>query len=141
MKSTSRAWWEGNLKQGNGGVGVGNDRWKATFTFGTRFGDEEGTNPEELLAAAHAGCFSMAFSNELAKAGHTPVRVDTHATVTLDMTDDGPTITHVLLRCEADVAGITTDDFQKIAEQAKNGCPVSKLFKGARIELEANLVT
>jgi osmotically inducible protein OsmC len=99
------------------------------YSAKTRFESEDGragTNPEELIAAAHAGCFSMAFSNELAKAGHTPVSVDTNAAVNLRMGDDGPRITRIKLTTTARVPGISEEEFQSIAQAAKDGCPVSQ---------------
>lgn len=114
--------------------------WEGPYSFVSRFEEGDGTNPEELLAAAHAGCFSMAFSNELAKAGHTPNSVNTTAHVHLNMTDDGPSINEIRLVTVADVPGIDEDTFQKTAEAAKNACPVSQLFKkSAEISVDATL--
>lgn len=135
--STSKARWQGDLKSGNGQMTVGDDRWTGPFTWASRFdtgADDERTNPEELLAAAHAGCFSMAFSNTLAKEGHTPESVETSAAVTIE----SGAISKVVLTCQATVPGIDEDTFGKLAEQAKNGCPVSKLFD-TEIVLEATL--
>lgn len=140
-QNTSRAWWDGNLKEGRGGMAVGNDVCKVNFSFRSRFEQAEGSNPEQMLAAAHAGCFSMALSNLLGEAGHLPSRIDSHATVDLQVGEEGPEISRIHLRCDADVPGIRSDEFQQIAEKAKRGCPVSKLFKGANIELDAKLVT
>jgi osmotically inducible protein OsmC len=116
--------------------------YEGAFSFVSRFKDGEGSNPEELIAAAHAGCFSMAFSNVLAEAGHSPTSVDTTADVTLEMLDDGgPTITTIHLSTTAVVPGIDADTFQDLAEAAKAGCPVSKALAGPKITLEATLDT
>ena len=133
---SSTAQWEGDLKSGKGTMTVGKGAYTGPFTFASRFEDGSGTNPEELLAAAHAGCFSMAFSNELAKAGHAPTRVQTKATAHLD----GGVIGKIELDTEAQVPGLDNAKFQEIAEGAKKNCPVSKLFKGAEIVLTAKLV-
>jgi osmotically inducible protein OsmC len=138
---SSNALWEGDLKSGKGTMTVGKGVYTGPFTFASRFEEGPGTNPEELLAAAHAGCFSMAFSNELAKAGHTPKRVETRATVHLDPDPAGGVhIGKVELVCQAQVPGIDNAKFQEIAEGARQGCPVSKLFKGAEIVLSAKLL-
>ena len=113
--------------------------WKGPFSFSSRFEDGTGTNPEALIAAAHAGCYSMAFSNMLAQAGHTPNRVHTAARVHIGKTDDGVGITRIDLVAEADVPGLDESSFQRIAEEARSGCPVSKLFRGTEITLEATL--
>ncbi len=99
------------------------------YGFGTRFGDEPGTNPEELIAAAHAACFTMALSFALARAGHERGTLDTEAKVTLEKDGDGFTITRSALELRASVPGISADDFARIAEDAKANCPVSKLMK------------
>jgi osmotically inducible protein OsmC len=130
--------WEGDLKSGKGTMKMA--AWTGPYSFASRFEQGSGTNPEELLAAAHAGCFSMAFSNGLAQAGHTPKRVATTAKVHLEKTPDGFRITTVELECEASVPGITPAKFQELADAAKKGCPVSKLFAGAEIRLSAKLV-
>lgn len=114
--------------------------YEGPYTFASRFEDGEGTNPEELIAAAHAGCFSMAFANELDGAGYTPESVSTTAAVELDFVDGEPTITTVELRTRVEVSDIDEDIFQEIAEAAKNGCPVSKVLAGASITVDAQLV-
>lgn len=136
---TSSAEWQGDLKSGHGTMALGSGAWQGPFSFRSRFENGTGTNPEELLAAAHAGCFSMAFSNLLAEAGHPPKSVKTTAAVHLDPTADGPTITKVDLHTDADVPGMTEADFRKHADTAKKGCRVSKPFKGAQITLDAKL--
>lgn len=133
--------WEGDLKAGKGQMHLGGGAWSGPYSFGSRFEEGTGTNPEELLAAAHAGCFSMAFANELAQAGHTPDRVETTANVHLDKSGDGFSVTRVVLRTEAQVAGIEDEEFQRLAEAAKRGCPVSRLFTGAEIAVEAKLAS
>jgi lipoyl-dependent peroxiredoxin len=134
--STSSARWNGDLKGGSGRMTVGDGRWEGDFTFASRFeGSGDATNPEELLAAAHAGCFSMALSNMLASDGHTPDEVRTEAIVTLGKADDKPAITQVALATVGKVPGIDEDTFRSYAEKAKDGCPVSKLFAGGTAEI------
>jgi osmotically inducible protein OsmC len=136
--SRSHARWEGDLKRGSGQMTVGEDRWTGPFTAASRFetgADAATTNPEELLAAAHAGCFSMAFSNIAAGEGHTPETVETTATVHLG---EGPAISKVELVMRASIPGIDEDAFQSLAAKAKDGCPVSKLFD-TDISLDATL--
>lgn len=134
--STSTAHWNGDLKSGSGKMTVGDGHYEGPFTFASRFETGEGTNPEELLAAAHAGCFSMALSNMLAGDGHTPDEVRTEAAATLEMVDGAPTITTVALTTVGKVPGIDAATFEEYANKAKDGCPVSKLFAGADITLD-----
>lgn len=136
LDRTASAVWEGDLKSGSGTLETQTGNVSGSYTYASRWEDGSGTNPEELLAAAHAACFAMAFSNALAKAGHTPTRVEAQAVITLDGTD----ITRSALSCEADVPGIDEDTFQEIAAAAKAGCPVSKLYTdGTEITLDATL--
>lgn len=135
---TAQAEWQGDLKAGSGTMTIG-DRFAGPFTFSSRFEEGAGSNPEELLAAAHAGCFSMALSHDLSEAGHTPIRVSTIANVTLGMTDAGQTITTIELVTDAEVPGIDSAEFQKIAAATKSGCPVSRALAGPEITLQANL--
>jgi len=135
----SNARWQGDLKTGKGRMALGSGAWEGQYSFGSRFEEGTGSNPEELIAAAHAGCFSMALSNILAEAGHTPESVETRAKVHLEFGEDGPHIPRIQLVCEASVPGIGEDEFQQHAEAAKKGCPVSKLLAGADISLEAAL--
>lgn len=139
MKRSAAAVWIGGLKDGRGSIstesGVLN---QAQYSFGTRFEDGKGTNPEELIAAAHAGCFSMALSAQLANEGKTAERIQTEAAVTLLKTDAGFTITAVHLTVRAKVPGITPQEFDKAANNAKNGCPVSRALK-AEITMDASL--
>jgi osmotically inducible protein OsmC len=139
MERQASAVWNGTLKEGNGTMtapsGVLNN---ASYTWAQRFADDPGTNPEELVAAAHAGCFSMAFSGKLTTAGHPPEQINTTATVTLEKTDAGMTVTRVHLSTRARVAGITAAAFQEQAEAARAGCPISRLLN-ATITLDATL--
>ncbi|HVO50664.1 MAG TPA: OsmC family protein [Thermoanaerobaculia bacterium] len=137
---TASAVWTGDLKSGKGTMKLGSGAWEGAFSFQSRFEEGAGTNPEELAGAAHAGCFSMAFSNELSKAGFVPTRVATTAKVHLEKGDAGFSITRIDLTCEAAVPGIDNARFQEIAAGAKKGCPISKLFTGAQINLDAKLV-
>lgn len=132
---TADAKWNGDLKSGSGTMKLESGSYEGNYSFATRFEDKEGSNPEELIGAAHAGCYSMAFSNELDKAGFTPKSVETHAEVTLD----GGTITTIKLTAKGEVPGIDDNKFQEIAEAAKKGCPVSKALTGVNIQLDATL--
>ena len=134
---TADAVWKGNLKEGEGRVRFG--AFDQSYSFKSRFEDGQGTNPEELIAAAHAGCFSMALSHGLSQAGHEPKEVRTTAKVHLEKTPQGFAIPRIELDTAANVPGIDEATFQKQAEEAKNNCPVSKLFKGAEISLKAKL--
>jgi len=136
----ANAIWNGDLKGGEGKVSLESGLFEGPYTFASRFEDGKGTNPEELIAAAHAGCYSMALSNELAKAGHEPESVDTQAVVTLDTVDGAPTITTIKLISEAKVPGLEKDEFQKIATATKEACPVSRVLAGAEIHLDARLM-
>jgi osmotically inducible protein OsmC len=132
------AQWNGTLKDGNGTMKYGT--YEGSYSFASRFEDGEGTNPEELAGAAHAGCYSMFLSALLSGQGITPTRIETKASVHLGRVDDAPKITQIDLVCEAQVAGIDEDAFLKHAEEAKKGCPISKLFAGTEINLSAKLV-
>jgi len=118
----------------------GSGAFDGQYSFSSRFEEGTGTNPEELVAAAHAGCFSMALSGALGRSGHPPTRVHTTARVHLDKAEVGFHIPHIELECEAEVPGIDAADFQRLAEEAKANCPVSKLYAGAEITLEAKLL-
>lgn len=135
---SANALWNGDLKGGNGTVKIGSGLFEGPYTFVSRFEAGDGTNPEELIAAAHAGCYSMALSNELAKAGHDTKSVDTNATISLEMLDGVPTITKIKLDATATVPGLTNDEFQKIAEATKDACPVSRALN-MQIILDAKL--
>ncbi len=142
MERAATAKWNGDLKGGNGSIDSTSGAFSGlAYSFKTRFEDEQGTNPEELIAAAHAGCYSMALSNELDKDGMNPESVTTTATVTLGKDDDGPAVTDIHLKVEANVPGADPQKFQIVAERAKIGCPISKLLKAANITLDAVLVS
>lgn len=135
----ANAAWKGDLKNGKGTMKFGSGAYEGSYSFASRFENGTGTNPEELIGAAHAGCFSMALSNELAEAGYTPESVETKAEVKLEISDDGPAITTITLHVEANVPDIEEDAFNEIAEGAKNGCPVSKALAGVSIKLDATV--
>ena len=138
---TSTAVWEGDLPSGSGTMTIGDGVYTGAYSFPSRFQEGDGTNPEELIAAAHAGCYSMALSHVLAEAGHTPTRVHTTAKVHLEPDRGGGFhIPHIELHTEAVVPGLDDAAFQEHAEGAKKGCPVSKLVTGADITLNARLV-
>ena len=135
---TSSAEWKGTLKEGAGTMKVGKGWYEGPFTHASRFASGEGTNPEELIGAAHAGCYSMFLSALLTNAGFTPTRISTTATVHIT---DGPTISLIELNTEAEVPNLTDADLQKYAEDAKKGCPVSKALAAVpEIKLNAHLV-
>ncbi len=139
MKRSASAVWNGGLKDGKGTISTQSGVLTDTqYSFGTRFEEGKGTNPEELIAAAHAGCFSMALSAQLNNAGQTAERIQTEATVSLEKTDAGFTVTAVHLKVRAKVPGATPPDFEKAAQAAKTGCPISRLLK-AEITMETKL--
>lgn len=139
MKRTASAAWTGGLKDGKGSLSTQSGILKdAQYGFSTRFENGPGTNPEELIAAAHAGCFTMALSAQLGEAGMTAESLKTTAQVTLDKVDDGFAITSVHLDLVAKIPGADQQAFQAAADRAKAGCPVSKLFK-AEITLDSKL--
>jgi lipoyl-dependent peroxiredoxin len=133
---TSNAEWNGTLKEGQGRMRFGSGAFDGAYTFSSRFESGTGTNPEELIAAAHAGCFSMFLSAVLTKAGHPPTTIKTTATVHLE---EGPTITRIELDTTAQVSGLSLAEFQQHAEAAKRDCPVSKALAGPEIRLKASL--
>ncbi len=139
MKRTASAVWLGNLKQGNGTVSTGNGALENTpYSFSSRFENGAGANPEELIAAAHAGCFTMATSASLGRAGLTPERLSTEATLTLEQVQGSWTITTIHLQLTGRVPGISQAKFAEIAADAKANCPVSRLLK-AEITLDTKL--
>jgi osmotically inducible protein OsmC len=141
MIRKASARWDGGLKDGKGVVSAHSGAFKnLAFTFGTRFEDKHGTNPEELVAAALAGCFSMALSAELGKAGLHPQSIETAADLTLEMLPGGPTTTAIHLRVAARVPGADQAKLEAAAEAARKGCPVSRLLN-TKITMEAKLVT
>jgi osmotically inducible protein OsmC len=141
MRTTSAtAVWKGNLKEGSGKYHLPSSGFENAYTFATRFGEARGSNPEELIGAAHAACFSMAFSNILDGRGYKPLEVNTKATVIMETGDAGAAIASVHLETSARVEGIDKDTFQKLAEDAKKNCPVSKALSAIKITLKAQLV-
>jgi osmotically inducible protein OsmC len=139
MERTGSAHWQGTLKEGKGNVSTESKTLnKMAYGFNSRFEEGQGTNPEELIGAAHAGCFSMAFAGQLEKAGFQVTEIDTTATVTLEKQDAGFAITTIYLDVKANVPEISKADFEKIAQNAKENCPVSKLMR-AKITMECEL--
>ena len=139
IKRKASAVWRGDLKTGKGSISSDSGVLKDTqYSFGTRFENGVGTNPEELIAAAHSGCFAMAFSAELGKAGFTPASIHATATVTLDKTDAGFTVTESHLEMTAKIPGIDQAKFTAIANGAKAGCPISRVLN-AKVTLDAKL--
>ena len=135
----SQGVWQGTLASGSGTMQIGNSGFEVDFSFPSRFEDGSGTNPEELLGAAHAGCFSMALSHLIEQAGYTPERIATRADVHLDKTADGFAISRIDLRTQARVPDIPDETFQAKASEAKANCPVSRALAGVVITLEAAL--
>jgi osmotically inducible protein OsmC len=136
----SHAIWNGTLKEGNGTMQFGSGAYEGAYTWASRFAEGDGTNPEELVGAAHAGCFSMFLSSKLTNAGFPPASIKTTATVHLGRDDQGPKITLIELNTEATVPGVDEATFNDLAEQSKAGCPVSRALAGTEITLEAKLV-
>jgi len=136
----AEAEWKGNLREGSGSVKLGSGAFEGSYSFGSRFENGKGTNPEELIGAAHASCFSMALSAGLARAGFQPKRVHTTATVHIDKISEGFEITKIELDCEAEVPNIDESAFHGQATAAKDGCPVSKALKATPVTLHARLV-
>jgi osmotically inducible protein OsmC len=137
---TADAEWKGNLREGKGTMKLGSGAYEGAYSFASRFENGTGTNPEELIGAAHAGCFSMALSAGLGRAGFTPTRIHTTARVHLEKVGEGFGITRIELNTAGQVPGIDAATFQKQAEDAKKGCPVSKALAGVQISLTAKLV-
>lgn len=141
MKRTANAQWQGDLKSGKGNVSTASGVLdKTQYSFSTRFEDGKGTNPEELLAAAHAGCFTMALSAQLGQANLTAESIETQCSISLEKQPDGFSITESHLDLKAKVPGATQEQFDKAVQAAKTGCPVSKLYK-TNITLTAQLVS
>ncbi|MDD2239979.1 MAG: OsmC family peroxiredoxin [Kiritimatiellae bacterium] len=137
---TATAVWKGNLEKGAGRITFGNGRFDETYSAASRFENENETNPEELIAAAHAGCYSMALSHALADAGHTVELIKTEASVHLEKDDDGFSITTIDLYTQGTVPGIEPEVWERFAIGAKENCPVSKALAGCKISLKATLV-
>jgi len=138
---TAESIWEGTLKEGKGTMKLGSKAYEGSYTFASRFEEGSGTNPEELIAAAHSGCFSMFLSAVLTKEGFKPKEVRTTAKVTLGTVDGAPKITKIELDCQAQVPDLDNDKFQQVAETSKKGCPVSKALTGTEITLNARLLS
>jgi osmotically inducible protein OsmC len=138
---SAHARWEGSIKEGKGQVDFGNGAFKGAYSFASRFEDGKGTNPEELLGAAHASCFAMALSLALGKAGFKPDYIDATAQVTVAPQDGSFRITKSHIVCEARVPGIDQARFEQHAQAAKAGCPVSQALAGTEISLEARLAS
>lgn len=136
---TSQAEWKGNLLNGKGEMKLGSGAFEGAYSFTSRFEEGTGTNPEELIAAAHAGCFSMAFAAGLAEAGYEPKSVATTAKVSIEKSGAGFAITKSELTTRAEVPGIDEAEFHKLADAAKQGCPVSQALAGVKITLNAEL--
>lgn len=140
-KRTAEATWSGNLREGRGEMRLGSGIWEGSYSFKTRMEDEPGSNPEELIGAALAGCFSMALSHAIAEAGYQPQRVHTEAEVDFGPGNGGYEISRIELDLEAEIPGIGEDEFQHLAEEARTGCPVSKALAGTEITLRTNLIS
>jgi osmotically inducible protein OsmC len=136
---TSSAQWSGNLARGSGTMSLGSGAFEGAYSAASRFENGDGTNPEELIAAAHAGCFSMALALTLSQAGHEPDSVHTTAEVHLDKDGEGFSITRSDLTTEVKVEGLDDAEFQKYAEEAEKGCPVSRALGAIEIGLDAKL--
>lgn len=136
----AEAVWEGSLQEGNGKMKLGSGAFEGVYSFKSRFGEEKGTNPEELIGAAHAGCFSMALSAALGRSGFKPNRIHTTADVSLEKVGEGFKITKIQLNTEAEIPDIDEKTFSKHAEGAKTNCPVSVALAGTDILLNAKLL-
>ena len=140
MDRSASAVWQGGLKEGKGNISTQSGTLaEAQYSFGTRFENGVGTNPEELIAAAHAGCFSMALSAQLTGANMVPERIATTAVVTLEKTEAGFTVTRIHLTTKAKVPGVEKAKFDELAQAAKAGCPISRLLAAAKITMDATL--
>lgn len=132
--------WNGGIMDGKGNLKLGSGAFEGAYSFQSRFGDDtKATNPEELIAAAHAGCYTMALSGNLGRAGYTPTNIHTTAKVKIEKQGEGFVIPNIDLETEATVEGIADEEFQKIAEETKKTCPVSQVLSGAEISLKATL--
>jgi lipoyl-dependent peroxiredoxin len=136
---TAEAVWQGNLREGKGRMKLGSGAFEGRYTWSSRFEEAQGTNPEELIAAAHAGCFTMALASQLTKAGFPPEQIQTSARVHLDMVDGANKITTVELDTEARVPTVDEAHFLELANTAKRTCPVSQALAGVEIKLQARL--
>jgi osmotically inducible protein OsmC len=137
----AEAVWEGSLKEGKGTMKLGSGAFEGSFTWSSRFENGKGTNPEELLGAAHAGCYSMALSSNLGKAGYTPQHIHTNVQVTIELVEGKNRITRIQLETEAKVPGISNEQFQQIAQTVKESCPVSVALSNVPTTLSARLLS
>jgi osmotically inducible protein OsmC len=137
---TAHAKWEGALRDGSGTMALGSGAFEGQYSYSSRFEEGTGTNPEELIGAAHAGCFSMALANIIAEAGHDPRRIETEARIHLEPVDGAPTISRIELSTEGEVPGIDEGEFNEHVASAKAGCPVSRALAAVEISVEARLV-
>jgi len=137
----AHATWESNLKEGRGTIAFEGRELEVPYDYDARFEDAAGTNPEDLIGGAHAGCFSMALAHELSEAGHPPVKIETTVKVHLDKVADGFAIPKIELETEADVPGVDEETFQRLAQGAMQNCPISKLLSAAEITLDARLLS
>lgn len=134
--------WQGDLKNGSGSMALGSGAFEGQFSYASRFESGTGTNPEELIGAAHAGCFSMFLSALLSGAGFEPTRIETSAKVHLEQVDGAPWVTKIELDCEAEVPGLDEETFNEKVDAAKNNCPISKALAGVKtVTVNANLVS
>jgi osmotically inducible protein OsmC len=141
FKRRSRAAWQGGVEDGGGTINLGSGAFEGTYSLRARVADESPeTNPEELIAAAHAGCYTMSLSNELTQAGHPPTQLDTTATVYLERREEGFVIPRIHLETSGQVPGIDQAEFERMASEAERGCTVSKVLAAAEITLEARLL-
>ena len=141
MPHTARAHWEGDLKNGKGTIGLGSGAFEGPYSFKARFEGAPGTTPEELLGAAHAGCFTMALSLGLTTAGHPPTSLDTSAVVTLGKVGESFAITRIDLTLKGIVPGLSESEFKRLAEDAKKNCIVSRAIANVPMTLDATLVS
>ncbi len=141
MDRSASAVWQGGLKDGKGTISTQSGTLhEAQYSFSTRFENGVGTNPEELIAAAHAGCFTMALSGQMTSAELTPESIETTAVVTMEKTDDGPSVTKIHLVTKVKAPNAEKEKFDELAKKAKEGCPISRLLKAAEITLDASLI-
>lgn len=141
MERTAQAQWSGDLKGGKGSIKLGSGAFEGHYSFGTRFESAPGTNPEELLGAAHAGCFSMALALALSTAGHPPKSIATTAKVRLEKVGAGFGITGIELTTRGDVPGVSAADFKRMAEETKVGCIISKALSAVPMKVDAELIS
>lgn len=137
----ANAVWEGGLRGGRGQMAFGSGAYEGAYSFASRFEEGTGTNPEELIGAAHAGCFSMALSGDLERAGFAPTRVETTANVHLEKQEAGFSVTRIVLDTQAEVPDIDQATFDEQVESARRNCPISRLLTGAEISVNARLLT